>query len=442
MSTDLDEQARALVGVRLGLEFRGPRRHAPGQAIGRASRAAGTRSEEHFLGRLERLPDESPEWRALASELTVSETYFFREKPCLDVLEQRILPAIVAERRALGNLDLRLWSAGCSTGEEAYSLAILLDRLLPDRADWKLTILATDVDVDALEKARGGVYGMWSFRTMPRRIRDRYFRPSGQRFELEARIKELVTFAPLNLATHTYPSVATNTTVFDVILCRNVLMYFTREVQQDVLGRLERALVPGGWLALGFTETSVVPPGSLVATDLSPGVFFCATLRPDSLPLLPEGAEGTLVTAPPASGRPRSAGFHLALPTLRQEARAAADRGSLAEAERLCCAALALDPSDPYSHLLLGAIRQERGDLDTALDAVRGAVFLAPDSASGHFLLGSLLLRKGKRVQALRRMETVVRLLHDVPPERLVPGTDGLTAGRLAAAAASFLEAA
>lgn len=99
----------------------------------------------------------------LASHLTVGETYFFREKPAFEILEQCVLPDLIDARRKTGR-RLRFWSAGCSTGEEPYSLAILLDQLIPDLKDWNITILATDINTVALRKADEGIYSDWSFR--------------------------------------------------------------------------------------------------------------------------------------------------------------------------------------------------------------------------------------------------------------------------------------
>jgi chemotaxis protein methyltransferase CheR len=353
-SADASEQARSLVSGRLGLDFHGQRLHDLERAVARASRAAGA-SPTQYLARLATLPDESPEWRRLATQLTVGETYFFRERPCFDALEQRVLPAIVAERRAQGIPRLRLWSAGCSTGEEPYSLAILIDRMLPDRKSWTITILGTDVDPEALEKARRGVYREWSFRTTPRWLRNRYFRPRGDCFALDDHIRKLVTFAPLNLVADTYPALTTNTTAFDVILCRNVLMYLTRRTQRATAAKLADALLPGGWLALGAAEGSAELTDSLVRVDLAGAVFGRKERRiaapgvdqpPEPTPdvdVEPQSAEAWPVAleVPDRAPQPEPEAVESIDPTSALErARAAADRGSLEEAAELCRLAL------------------------------------------------------------------------------------------------------
>ncbi|MBC8018986.1 MAG: protein-glutamate O-methyltransferase CheR, partial [Verrucomicrobia bacterium] len=192
----------------------------------------------------------------LADHLTIGETYFFREQKSLDVLENRILPDLIASRRG-SEQRLRIWSAGCSTGEEPYSLAILLSRLIPDLREWQITILATDINSRSLGKAVQGVYGDWSFRGVPQWIRQKYFTktPDG-RYELPHAIRRMVTFSILNLAEDSYPSLSTNTNAMDIILCRNVLMYFERQQQQRAIQGFQRSLLEGGWLVVSPCETS------------------------------------------------------------------------------------------------------------------------------------------------------------------------------------------
>jgi chemotaxis protein methyltransferase CheR len=251
LSDEVCQQARALIASRLGLDFPEHRRADLAEGLARACRTPPMSTPEAYLAWLATLPGESPAWGRLAGYLTVGETYFFRDRAVFDALEQQILPALIAARRAEGVLRLRLWSAGCATGEEPYSLAILLDRLLPDRATWALTILATDVNPQALEVAQQGCYREWSFRETPQWIRDRWFhRVGGDRFEVQPKIRQMLAFAPLNLAADGYPSM-------DLILCRNVLMYFTPEAREATVARLRHALVPGGWLAVSPAEASV-----------------------------------------------------------------------------------------------------------------------------------------------------------------------------------------
>jgi chemotaxis protein methyltransferase CheR len=460
LSDDLCLQAQTLIAGRLGLDFSKGRQADLERGLVEAYRTSSVSAPETYLAWLATLPDESAEWRRLASHLTVGETYFFRDPGCVEALEQQILPSLIAARRSAGNLRLRLWSAGCATGEEPYSLAILLDRLLPDLSDWALTILATDINPDALETARRGRYREWSFRETPQWIRDRYFhRRSAETFEVDPRIRRMVTFAPLNLAKDGYPAVVTNTSAMDLILCRNVLMYFTREAQRATTALLQRALVREGWLAVSPAEASAELFRPLVPVTFPAAILYrkgedLAVSRPlfgfssppeadggwrvaDSPIQEPWHAEQVgpvmLSAAKPTEAPPEA-------PSDLQRAQTLADQGKLEAAHELCEAALARDRLDPEAHLLLAAVCHERGEIPAALEALRRAIYLASDSASAHFLLGSLLLRQGQRKRGRRSMETVVSLLSSVPRDEAVAGGGGLTAGRLLETARAYLE--
>jgi chemotaxis protein methyltransferase CheR len=459
LSDDVCDQARALIASRLGLDFSERRQGDLERCLIRACRSSAISTPDAYLAWLGTLPDQNPEWRRLAGCLTVGETYFFRDRALFAALEQQVLPPLIAARRSEGRPRLRLWSAGCATGEEPYSLAILLDRLLPDCRDWAVTILATDINPEALEAARRGCYREWSFRETPQWIRDRYFHRRGaQTLEVDPTIRRMVAIAPLNLAEDGYPAVVTNTSAMDLILCRNVLMYFTGEAQRAVVGRLRRALVTGGWLVVSPAEASADLFRPLVPVTFPGAILYRREPGPAAPPLphwqvetvwadspvpwpfvdAPGGlvaAESPLPSRPPEPGEapPDTA-------TDLQRARALADQGRLDEARDLCEAVLARNRLDPEAYLLLAAIHQERGELGGAMAALRRAIYLAPDSAPAHFLLGSLLLRQGQDRQGQRSLETVVSLVSRIPRDEALPGCDGLTAGRLLDTARAHLE--
>jgi len=189
----------------------------------------------------------------LASHLTVGETYFFRETVSLEALEKYILPDLIASRRSLRYL--RIWSAGCATGEEPYTIAILLHRLIPDIEKWRISLLATDINARFLEKAAQGIYREWSFRGDFQWLKDQYFtRTMDGRYRIAEKIRKMVTFNYLNLATDPYPSLFNNTNAMDIIFCRNVLMYLEPSLAKRVIGHFYRALVDGGWALPSVTE--------------------------------------------------------------------------------------------------------------------------------------------------------------------------------------------
>lgn len=455
LTHEASQEARALIASRLGLDFPETRHADLERGLLRACEASSVSTPESYLTWLATLSDESSEWRRLASHLTVGETYFFRDRALFEALEQQVLPFLIETRRAEGTPRLRLWSAGCATGEEPYSLAILLDRLLHGGANWALTTLATDINAEALEKARRGHYRQWSFRETPQWVRDGYFHRRGaETLELDTRIRRTVTFTPLNLAEDGYPSVVTNTTAMDLILCRNVLMYFTREAQRQTVARLQRALVPGGWLVVSPSEASAELLSPLAPASF-PGVILYRK-EPASLAPLPDFPARLPVVVTPAGPDPllspltrplqglgeseERADVPLAPAADLERAQALADQGKLDEAHELCETALARDRLNLKAHLLLAAICQEQGEVPAAIEALRRAIYLAPNSAPAHFLLATLLFRLGKRRQGQRSMETVVSLLSSVPRDETVTGSDGLTAGRLLETAQAYLE--
>ncbi|NJN65196.1 MAG: tetratricopeptide repeat protein [Chloroflexaceae bacterium] len=191
-------------------------------------------------------------WEVILAHLTIGETSFFRNKPQFDALRTTIIPELVERRGMLRSL--RIWSAGCSTGEESYSVAMLLKEMLPSLQEWHTTILATDINPHFLARAREGLYGNWSFRDTPETLKSRFFHPEQNRWRLNADIRGMVTFARLNLVEAAYPSITNGTSAMDIILCRNVTIYFRETTTRQVINRFYRALSPGGWLIVGHSE--------------------------------------------------------------------------------------------------------------------------------------------------------------------------------------------
>ena len=196
-----------------------------------------------------------PQLHVVASHLTIGETYFFRESKAFDALAEHVLPELIRRRRGREQ-RLRIWSAACSTGEEAYSLAILVRRLLPDWQDWNVTILATDINERFLQRAAAGSYGEWSFRESPAGFKERYFTASNGRFAIAPEIRNCVSFAHLNLAEDRLFTPTADTHRMDIIFCRNVLIYFTASHARKLAENLHRALAEGGWLVVSPSECS------------------------------------------------------------------------------------------------------------------------------------------------------------------------------------------
>ncbi|MBF0368155.1 MAG: tetratricopeptide repeat protein [Magnetococcales bacterium] len=207
-----------------------------------------------LLNHFQNLPDTSPELEFLISRITVGESYFFRDENQIAFLRDTWLPQTVAAKREAGELSLRIWSAGCSNGQEVVTLAILLQETIPDHPLWKIHLLGSDINTNSLSQAMIGRYPEWSFRATPMTLRQRYFISENNAWRVNETIRSMSQFAYLNLVDDTFPSVLSQTNGLDLILCRNVFIYFDPETVRRVLAKFVDCLVPGGYLILGASD--------------------------------------------------------------------------------------------------------------------------------------------------------------------------------------------
>ncbi len=193
------------------------------------------------------------EYHALATNLTIGETYFFREITGLTLLAEEIIPEIRKSNRK----TLNIWSAGCSSGEEPYSIAIFLKENLPDISKWDIKIMATDLNNEALSKAKRAVYRPWSFRGLREDLLKKYFIRHDKILELKPEIKSMVHFSNLNLVKGDFPYSHDSANGYDVIFCRNVLMYFSQPVIKQITEKFYQSLSSEGYMIISQTELSV-----------------------------------------------------------------------------------------------------------------------------------------------------------------------------------------
>ena len=198
------------------------------------------------------------EWRQLALLLTTTETYFFRDEGQFSLLRNKLIPELIEQKRKKQVLNgeskptLRIWSAGCSTGEEPYSLAIMITQLIPDWESWNLYIIGTDINLNALEKAKHGIFTSWSFRQVNPEVQKRYFSPWKGDWKLDGKIRSMVNFEYGNLVKDSYP----NNSIYDMdlIICRNVFVYFDSNSIGVVLNKFAKSLNLTGYLITGHAE--------------------------------------------------------------------------------------------------------------------------------------------------------------------------------------------
>jgi len=432
-----------VVGERLGLHFPPERAADLVRGVGATARELGFESPEACARWLLQASPSSDQIDTLAKHLTVGETYFFRDRRAFELIETRVIPELVHRRGAA--MPLRCWSAGCCTGEEAYSLAITVGRVTA--ALHLVNVLGTDLNRAFLEVATAGVFGPWSFRDVPRGAREAYFHAAGpRRWRIDDALRSRVTFRPLNLVTDPYPSVLNGTHAVDLILCRNVLIYFSATRATEVVRALARCLAPGGWLILAPTETARVDCPDLEAVRFPDAIFYRRRERaepsarpvhrsPEPLPTNPIVPSAPPTPSPdiePPQPAPRAANG------LLESARDFADQGLLDRALVACDEALRTTKTSHRAHHLRAEILQELGRTTEAREAFGRALYLQPDFVPAHFALGHLALARGRHREARRHFANTLALLRDHPADEVIPDSGGLTSGRIVGIAATL----
>jgi chemotaxis protein methyltransferase CheR len=438
--------------VRWGLRFRTSDASFLSERLERAFQASTAETVDEFAKLVGSAPDSAPEVQALVSQLAVGETSFFRYQPQFRALAREILPELASRRRASGDLRIRVWSAGCSTGEEPYSIAILLTQVLPDWERWNIEILATDVNPFALRRAEDAIYSAWSFRNIdPDALAD-FFVSVGRTRRLVHRCRSMVRFRLLNLATATIPEDAADGQEFDVVFCRNVMIYFDDALTRKLANAFYDALAPGGWLFVGHTEPdsrlferfelreypdTLLYRKSIETTD-SPAPDVAADGALPDLERRTLGDESTGSPAPPELPAAMSAydegdlesayevllAVHLGDATdptpAHLLAQVCADRRQFDEALYWAFTALYRNPFHVATLILMGLVQVERGEPHVALTNFRKAIFLEPTCPEAHYYLSIAQRACGDDHLAERSRERALRLCKDAPVEDLL----------------------
>ena len=475
----------------MGLHF--PRERFPelAQKMTTLARAAGYDDLQAYLLFLMSPPLSQERMELLAGALTIGETYFLRDPKSYRVFEEELLPGLLLARRGSGK-TINIWSAGCSSGEEPYSIAILLSRALPDLADWKVTLVASDINAQALERARTGIYSRWSFRNAPPWLMEYFNREADGKYRIVPRIREMVRFVHLNLVDPAEES-STLTSGMDVIFCRNVMLYFHAAQIEKTIASFHASLNNDGWLFVGPTEVNhqsvrgfacrrydgamvlikaslqrkpqpltrqprrtLLQPDPDLATVPAKPASAAASGAPAPLPTpepglpdLPEQAEA-MPAAESKGGFEEAqalyqAGLYeqAALKALKESgseqqpehlalaARAWANIGRYAEARDCCEKAIALDRLNAQNQYLLSIILEHQGDSDGAVTSLKRALYIDHDYLLAYFALGNLCRQRGEQREAKQSFANALRLLKRRDPHEVLPDTEGMTAGRL-----------
>ncbi len=460
------------IATALGLARASVDRDDLGDVLAERIRASGSAGLESYLARV--ASREVEEIRALAERLTVGETYFFRHPDQFRALAEIALPERLQARQAERRLSLL--SAGCASGEEAYSLALQLSEALPEVDTWDIRITAVDVNPAALRKARQARYGEWSLRSTSPDLLRRNFSRQDRHYVLQGPERNWVRFEERNLLAE--DPAFWRPGRFDIVLCRNVLMYFTPEAMRSVVARFAGALAPGGWLFLGPAETlrglsrefqlahshdafyyrlreSPAPAAGWAAqrglglpvVALPAGAAQSDDRWVDAIRLSSERISELAEISANTASRPPSASADLALVMaligrerfgdaldLLSRTPGAADNadaklilaalltnlGRTAEAEEACREILAGDDCHASAHYLLALCREAAGDLPGAVAADEAASYLDPAFAMPHLHLGLLARRAGDPVTARRELDRALGLLATEDAGRLL----------------------
>jgi chemotaxis protein methyltransferase CheR len=437
----MPELERILEGA-CGLAFAKGAARCLADGFAKAARDADV-APEAFLDRLLHGDEESV--TALIENAVVGETYFFRHPEQFEALRRVIVDAAPKDRA------LSVWSAGCATGEEPYTIAMAL--LDAGRARCTDRILATDVSTRALDAAAAAVYGPWSLRRIDPAVRTRHFEGRPPRETVVRVVRERVRFERHNLVRDPAPG-----SDFDLVVCRNVLIYFRPPAAAAVAEKLFAAVRPGGVLLLGPVETPVAEglpahriemgaatllrkplPGEVLRPPdpARPPQRRRERARTDRAAMPPRAARAT--PAPPrpvpAEGPAARTDSAARPPRAFDLAREAARRGDHAEAERIATESAARDLC-PECYLLVSVAAEARGDLAAAVEAARRALYLEPDLAMAHAALLALYRRLGRAEDAARARRNALRAIDALDDGAVLRGVEPVTAGALRAALA------
>ncbi|HLY54807.1 MAG TPA: CheR family methyltransferase [Stellaceae bacterium] len=386
-----------------------------------AERLSGAAGDEALLGALR----SADGLLSLARHLTVGESYFLRERGGLDLWCRRVLPALLESRSRDGDRRVRLWSAGCATGEEPYSLAMLLEDSMSDLGRWNVELLATDVNPAFLATAEQGRYRDWSFRGVPDPVRARWFRGEADgAWQIGERLRGSVRFSPLNLVDETWPAPFGAPGAMDLILCRNVLMYLAPSHAARVVRRLRENLTEDGCLLVGIAEASLPIFDGFTALRTDGLVVFRKATGRAAEPSRPVAR----AARPHGPAKPRRSPAADPLPH-----RAMPDQAPVGDPLRTVESAIEKDPTDAGLRYRHAGILIELGRRAEAAEALRGAIFLAPDMALAHFALGMLCRNAGDARSARRHFDNAAAMLERLRSDEVLADGGGLTVGELTA---------
>lgn len=428
-----------------------------------------------YLQKLQECRDDSPPLTFLVSGITIGETYFFRDTKQMNLLRDNILPALIRKKREINDLSLRIWSAGCSSGEEIYTIAMMLRQLLPDIQLWRLQLLGTDINTTMLKKAVSGHYSEWSMRSIPESLKKAFFVPEKGGYTLTPETRRMAVFNWLNLHDDNWPSMLNSTNAQDLILCRNVLIYFNSDSVDKLMKKMATSLVEDGYLLLGASDPvntkieglyfhytqgmlfSRIPPAvKSVSTPrkIAPSIPHPArTLsvavqstkkQPLPVPLVFQSTPSLSVDTVEVQDMLKEARWKDILSLteaiektpsrnntlINARAKALTNLGKLREAVAFCRSNMT-GTDNIELMLMLSMALAELNQSAEAEAELRKILYLDHQCVMAHYQLGLLLLRNRKKIAGLKCLKNAVVIAATKKAEDTVPGCEGLNYGSL-----------
>ena len=390
----------------------------------------------------------------LIAMLTIGETFFFRHHEAFDALRDVVFPDLIRRNQAIRKL--RIWSAGCSIGAEPYSIAILLKRDLGHLlTGWDVSIIATDINREVLDRARAGRYEEWAFRSVPDEIKSACFSKSGTTWTIDPQYRESISFQYHNLVKDPCPSLRNHIDCFDLVLCRNVTIYFSQETVRNLVQELYFSLPDSGWLLVGHSEPNVEVYRSFRAVNLQGVVLYQKTNEEPAAPAWSQAPPFSFVpqpfTLPPAPAAPpaRTPGPVASHSTLRKRddgtARAPdfpqspdlasikqiADQGDIEKAAQCCEKLLEREKLNPVAHFYYALVLEQMGRRRETQDSLQRAIYLDRSFIVAHYYLGLIQQRAAEPKQALRCFRNVLNLVSGLKDDQLIPAADEFTVAEL-----------
>ncbi len=391
--------------------------------------------------------------------LTIKETYFFRNPPHFKTLQEKILPEIIKNNR-IPLFNLKIWSAGCSTGEEPYSLAIVAKENIPEVLRWKVEILATDLSKLALSTALQGTYGERAVKFVDKNILKKYFHHRQDKYYLSEEIKKMVTFQIHNLATDEFPQ------GWDIIFCRNVTIYFPKEITRQIMLNFHRSLKDNGYLIIGHSESLYGYDLPFRVIDMEDAFVYCKQDKVKEVLIPPKiFAKPTSLRAEVEKSRSdfklqtsnsldieelyfsaekhfKNKKYQEATNILQQIlekkpnlasawsmlGKICANRGDYQSALDFLKKATTFDSLMYDTYFLLGVIYSKvKTNIDEAINYLKKSVYANPDFPLSHFYLASIYKDVGKIRDSIREYKNTLSLLNSHPIDNVQGDTEEIS---------------